>query len=271
MGRIKTSALFGPNNNQSECLLCKKNGIRGKFHRHHSTVEARKTLKASNKKTYRCPSCKITHNRDQTGRLKILVSASTLHDAFQHDSYRAGFHYDILTICGATLKTIRLNFEASYKNVNCGMDILVVAGINDIARSNPGQFTIQMKRWHEWIDEQEKIFNVKHSLAFSEIFRPPQHHWFASNGACPEDHVDRSHVIQEMNLKIKEVNESYNRCYKPIGFKNEGRRLLKNGNEQHVWSAWREQSKTQMLHIADPQRAKMLERIEKYFSLNTQS
>ena len=54
-----------------------------------------------------------------------------------------------------------------------------------------------------------------------------------------------------------------------VSFENEGERTTRGGMPQHVWKSWREAEKQEMLHLTDFHRAKMFNRIVKYFEKNT--
>ena len=266
----KGNSLFGPNSKKAECLICRRAGLPGKFHRHHSTVEARNTLKAMRKSSYKCPSCKIWHSSEiTTKRLRVIVSSSTLHNVHLIDEYKADHHYDLLTICAGTIKMARINFQHSYNNSKIGLDIAVAVGLNDVRKRNPVAFRIEMHKWHKWINAQEIKHGVKHTLAFIEMLRPPMFVWFPSDGEAPPDHQDYAIEVDDLNEEIRYINQLYAKCRNPISFRNDGRRGLSNSREQHMWSRWREDTKADMLHIADKNRPSMVKRIEKYFELNT--
>ena len=70
-----------------------------------------------------------------------------------------------------------------------------------------------------------------------------------------------------MNQAIDEVNKlTQDEHFNAVSFFNMGRRLKKNGKEQHKLTDWRESSRDRMLHLRDERRHNMLDRLETAFA-----
>ena len=126
-----------------------------------------------------------------------------------------------------------------------------------------------MHKWHRWIAMQEAANGVRHTLAFIEMLRPPLFVWFKANGAVPPNYISYEDKLNDVNERIKSFNELHHPNKMVVSFKNDGRRSLKKKGEQHVWASWRETTKSNMLHLADHMRVSMLNRIEKFYRMNT--
>ena len=149
------------------------------------------------------------------------------------------------------------------------MEVLVTIGLNDIWLGSGGRFQIEMQRWREWLQKHGLRKGLKHQLYFTELPRPPLFVWFKANGAVPPNYVSYEDKLNDVNERIKNFNELHHPNKMVVSFKNDGRRSLKKRGEQQVWASWREVTKSNMLHLADHVRVSMLNRIEKFYRLNT--
>ena len=110
---IRTTPHYGPRVTRMFCKICLSQNIRIK-HRHHSTMFARKVFLEADQPYIDCVSCKVRHDRDINGdRYKVLVTSSTLHNAWLEPSVRNLFHVDLISICGGTMRAGRLDLMAA--------------------------------------------------------------------------------------------------------------------------------------------------------------
>ena len=90
---------------------------------------------------YDCTSCASSPHSSLCGiRYPVLANTSTLHNWQENrvdpsKSYLGNtFHVDSISIPGGILRDVRHAVYSEYGEVNRPVDLLVVAGLNDIAR-----------------------------------------------------------------------------------------------------------------------------------------
>ena len=255
---------FGPKSKAIACSICMNSGLTRR-HRHHSTQAARSACRLRGSLSYRCPSCKLDHavTIPNIYELNVVVTSSTLYDAFI-GTYKSTIHYDLVSICGATMAMLRKAFLDDYRGAPVRLNVLVVAGLNDITRTSVEDFKREMLAWYYDMKEQN-VCMLPDRLGFCEMMRPPQRVWLPGNGQPPPNHVFYNDKVNAMNGAIREVNSSIIPGHNTVSFVNQGRRTLKSGLEKHQWASWREQDKTNMLHQKNLYRYSMLKRLESCF------
>ena len=118
------------------CRICSTTD-RPVFHRHFSSKFGRFLIGANKPgaKSYNCPSCKKVHGPNYQHRIKLVLSTSTLHMWFAEEMYKGDpAHRDYVTIPGAKIVHLHEAFLAEYGTVTIGMDVVLAAGLNDVAR-----------------------------------------------------------------------------------------------------------------------------------------
>ena len=161
---------------------------------------------------------------------------------------------------------LREAFRKQYKAYPLAKRVIVVAGVNDVRNTSVEDFKMEMEKWVQELGD-DNCCGMLDKIKFSHMIRPPMLAWLNGNGVKPNDLVDFSEKIRLMNQAIDEVNEMTNDdIFNPVSFVNMGRRITKNGKEQHKWSDWREKSKNKMLHLNDKGRHNMLARLENAFA-----
>ena len=260
--------IYGSNNKKDPCRLCNRTEFKNKFHYHLSTMEARSVILASHSVRSFCVTCKKKHSFQTNNRLKVLVSSSTMHGAYQHQDYQADFHIDQLTIPGATTRMARLNFQLDYEDIRTDMDVLVVIGLNDVKRTSIKSLRAEVRLWKNWMEIHGTKHNLRHTLAFTETLRPPQYVWFKQDGPTPSNHVCYEQKLKDINAIFRAHNDEVFQPNMVLSLHNDGRRGLKKGKEKHLWNLWREEDKGNMLHLSDSARVSVLKRIEVFFKLN---
>ena len=255
---------FGPKSKAATCSICLSFG-QNRRHRHHSTQAARSACKLRGSLSYRCPSCKLDHavTVPNIFELNVIVTSSTLYDAFI-GTYMSTTHYDMVAICGGTMSMLRKACINDYKGSPVRLNILVVAGLNDIVNTTVADFKEEMLGWYYDL-KRENICMIPDRLGFCSLMRPPQRVWLSGNGQPPPGQVFYNDKVQEMNDVITEVNSMIIPGYNTVNFANQGRRTLKSGLEKHQWASWREQNRRYMLHQKNFYRYPMLKRLEACF------
>ena len=164
----------------------------------------------------------------------------------------------------------RIQWTKSYSLQEKAMDVVAVFGLNDVRKMEPKDVKLEMVRWNFAIEAHESVHAVKNTIAFVKIPHAPTMAWLAGDGPFPtENYTNYLHKVDSFNRMIDEMNDSSDRCQKVVSFQNEGQRTTRSGQPQHVWKSWRETEKSEMLHLTDYHRAKMYNRIVKYFEGNT--
>lgn len=101
-------------------------------------------------------------------RNAVLVSSSTMNNCQGRRSFHGyqgdPIHLDYITIPGATVKELHHAFRAEYGNIHRPVDVILVAGLNDISRVSSADKIIR-----DIID-----FNGTASNIFTFVISPPR-------------------------------------------------------------------------------------------------
>ena len=135
-----------PGSNHTKCQSCSYNRApltNSLGHSHFSTKHIHNFARDPSGISY-CPSCKLVHSQNQNCRIKLCMSDSTLHmfwdppHGSQHSVRYEGdsHHTDYVTIPGAKIETLQQAFMIDYSEETRGIDVLVVAGLNNILRGD---------------------------------------------------------------------------------------------------------------------------------------
>ena len=267
---IQTTPLYGPRVRRIFCKICLHQDIRVK-HRHHSTMFARQVLHEAGQPFMDCVSCKVRHSRDIKGdRYKVLVTSSTLHDVWLEPSVRNLFHVDLISICGGTLRQGKTDFIASYGLQSKALDVVVAMGLNDVRKIEPEVFKATLAHFVGIVEGHEAGFNVENTIGFIKMPHVPCMAWLPGDGPLPhKDYRNHLYKVDTFNRIISEMNASSGKSTNVVSFENEGERRTRLHQSQHVWKSFREEKKEDMMHLTDYHRAKMYNRVIKYFENNT--
>ena len=257
---------FGPVNKSTFCWICLEAGVKIR-HRHSSTVEANKFSKRYGIKQLFCHACNFKHAKRNYDRTRVLATTSSLHDA-QKGDYEAARHFNHLSICGARLKDLKKQFAYEYENWDRPIDLVVFAGLNDVKHTDPKDFKDDLVDWIKLMDRLDARHSEKSSIMFCRLPRLPAQTWLAGDGPTPAGFTDYGNNLKKLNKAIDWTNMKFKRCKFPVSFYLDGRRKLKDGREQHMWTYFRETVKEQKMHFNDKHRHSMLKRIEKYWQRN---
>ena len=145
-----------------ECNLCSflqppPEVPRAVYHRHWSSKEIRRVCGSEKSgQSYLCPTCGESgalgkmHKPNETERLKILVSSSTMHEYFYGGKYTGDkIHIDYVTIPGATIQILEKAWRRDYEAEKRPMDVIVVAGLNNVKNETVARI---MKHIEEFCD-----------------------------------------------------------------------------------------------------------------------
>lgn len=266
-GLVKYSFEHGSPNKFVWCGVCQFRFGKKIFHRHYSTEYFH--LNNSSKGEVLCPSCKVWHPTESTGKHIILFTSSTLHDVIYNQAVCLDFHIDVESIPGAQLIDLWKNWQQAYGKLTTVQTVIVVGGLNDVAKKTPTAIINIIKAWqHEVVS-----LNGNNSFFVTKLMRPPKLAWFPKNGQAPStSYVNHLDKINEINLLIDQFNnELYS--FPVVGFQTEGcrsggsRRALDgtiiSSKTSHNLKAWREldQGPEFCLHLTEPHRISMFRRL----------
>ena len=170
----------------------------------------------SDTKTYMCTTCSTVHPaRPEVGH-NVLVGTSQLHNLHNppsHISQRMPpdpLHIDWITICDASIAELEHAWLRDYKNQTKSMRILLVAGLEDLARGKTRDQVVEslMHFKPTVVDRQSrKIPGIKNELVIATLLNPPKFVWFQDNGPQPRLHRNLLPDIKELNSWIVFFNK----------------------------------------------------------------
>ena len=285
-----TSSKAGTSSVRSSCQICsysQKHPETKKtvYHDHFSSKHVRELLEVeySLSGSYFCPSCKSRHSPYPTERTKVVLSDSTLHKFFDPPTptrvnYKGDIlHTDYVTISGATLDTLFHAFKIDYSHHTTPMDIFIVAGYNDLVKNHSREYIVDtIKKFCEYVRQLPNEDNSINTVAVGTLLYPPQLSWFVDNGPEPEHYTNQKEKINWINGMIDQLNIEHG-VASYVGVHKHGIRVVtrkwvdKFGQQQvrhirkHRWEQWREQVRSNMLHLTNERRMVLGKAINEYF------
>ena len=168
-GRVtKYSYAYRPTSHH-KCLICSHKQLSpldriSIFHKHFSSKFVRSCSGAATS-TYFCPTCKCMHSTTLTGRLKICISSSTLHEFWAPRGSSVIYegdinHIEYITIPGAQVLDLLEAWKIDYYKESRAMDIIVVAGLNNLIH---GQSPESIMRDYDHLVQVVKHQGRKHN------------------------------------------------------------------------------------------------------------
>ena len=160
------------------CRICSTTD-RPVFHRHFSSKFGRFLIGANKPgaKSYNCPSCKKVHGPNYQHRIKLVLSTSTLHMWFAEELYKGDpAHRDYVTIPGGKIVHLHEAFLAEYGTVTIGIDVVLAAGLNDVARKHTRDYIMQcITDLRKAVTKQAEDHHpeAKNTFAVSALLYPP--------------------------------------------------------------------------------------------------
>ena len=269
-------------------------------HFHFSAKEVRLLAGVSTDQNFLCPTCQENgsigrlHQIKQTERLKVCLSSSTLHEFWMDAGYKGDVvHIDWLTSPGATIQALEYMFRLDYHHETRSMDILLVAGLNNVLRGeNDDKIMARLHSFYEVVKDQAEKCHPDQPSTFTvaTFLYPPQLAWFPDNGPYPyPTYNNKLGMMRRLNDRIINFNQKIfveqDKLYKSLNngvsgevgkcvkFHTYGLRkrtvVTKRGNrveiKKHRWENWREAEPSRMLHLSDEQRVKMGKAINNFF------
>lgn len=260
------------------------------YHQHFSSIRLRGLIGVEESNAaYLCPSCKSRHTPYPENRTKIVISDSTLHNFFAppgHTStqYEGDWqHVDYITIPGSCLETLFHAFKLDYEAHPRPLDVVVVAGYNDLLEQHSRDFIVAIiKRFARYVIQLgiQTHPDTPNTVAIASFMYPPQLSWFRDNGPEPPQFHNQKDKLDWINGQIDDLNIA-NGCPEYPGFHKYGMRMVtrkytdKYGQEhhrvikKHRWEHWRESERSQKLHLTNERRFKMGKAVNEYFIIRT--
>ena len=289
--RLKMTEMMGSITKASPCIICcgrnKSLQIR---HIHLSTSYYNKQKIKEGDMRPLCHFCDIPHQVDHMTRQNVILTTSTLSGI----QYLQGWgwngipptHCDMEAIPGAKIHTLKKAWERAYMTNPLAINTVLVAGLNDVkdtAKLYLNKYTMEqvaefvsedilnsIKGLHRLIRDHSKKYDVVDTFAVGTILHVPALYWHDDDGPVPSDsYVNYRSIIDRTNLKIEAFNIEVGSSSAPK-LHQTGERCLKHGQKRiFMWDVFREEAKSDMMHLKDPQRFKMAKCIVKYFDKAT--
>ena len=157
------------------------------------------------------------------------------------------------------------------------MDIFIVAGYNDLVKNHSREYIVDtIKKFCEYVRQLPNEDNSINTVAVGTLLYPPQLSWFVDNGPEPEHYTNQKDKINWINGMIDQLNIEHG-VASYVGVHKHGIRVVtrkwvdKFGQQQvrhirkHRWEQWREQVRSNMLHLTNERRMVLGKAINEYF------
>ena len=270
------------------CTICSEHTSRQRrelapiYHAHHSTLSYRIHARLDRWAQFFCPTCAGGFHCIKTGvRYPLLISSSTLSSwrgRLDLNGYEGDrLHMDEIMIPGSRVRNLMHAFQAEYGGIRRPVDIVLVAGINNILDGQqPGEVMFEIKEFH-----REAMRIRGSSFAVATLPFPP------CLSILPDDrHTrvkrDATEALKTLNTLIREFNRGnsndvvdVSRCplFHTWGLRSvrssrpdiNGPRAIMEYLPAHNPAAWRERKPQDQLHLSDSTR--LLGYIESIYNL----
>ena len=252
------------------------------YHAHHSTLSYRIHARLDRWGQFFCPTCTGGFHAVKSGvRYPLLITSSTLSSwrgRLDLNNYQGDpFHLDEICIPGSRIRNLMHAFQAEYSGIGRPVDIILVAGINNILEGQePEDVMNEIKTFR-----REVMRLSGSSFAVATLPFPP------CLSILPEDqHTrvkrDATDSLKSLNTLIRNFNREnaggvidVSRCplFHTWGLRSvrtsrpdiNGPRHMMEYLPAHNPAAWREQKPQDQLHLTDRVRLRMGRAILRYF------
>ena len=287
--RLVMSEKMGSIRKTVPCIVCcGRNKTLRIFHIHLSTAFYNRQMIAAGELVPMCHFCEKDHAVDNRTRQNVILTTSTL-AGVQYiqgwgwdDKDGDPLHCNVEAIPGAKIVTLKKAWERAYMRNPLPIDTVLMAGLNDVkdtAKLYMDKYTMEeaaelvsedilnsIKGLHGVILEHSKLHSVKDTLAVGTILHVPALYWHKKDGSPPTpDYTNLKTIIDRTNLKIEAYNIE-NGCPSAPKLHQSGERGKK---RRYQFGAFREEEKSDMMHLKDTKRFKMAKSLVKYFRKST--
>ena len=239
-----------------------------------------------------CSSCKKLHSKNPTERIKLCLTDSTLHRFFvppEKDGQQLQYegdkeHVDYVSIPGGKVEDLLHAFRVEYENETRAIDVLVVAGLNNILRGDKVEELVtkfdRLRRHVMWQAEHHHP-DTQNTFAVATLLYAPQLCWLPDDGPLPSPtYKNRLEEMKWLTTTLLNYNEHNGVPSVPhvhkfgIRIDNRSSRDIYGNVEVrhrtcHKWEQWREDARDRMLHLDDQRRLALGRAVNKYFVHNT--
>ena len=255
-------------------------------HLHNSSKNYRIQAPSDVWGNYTCFTCSHTPHSCKIGvRYPVIVSSSILNGwqgMRSFNSYQGDpIHIDYITIPGATVKDLHHAFLAEYGNVHRPIDVLLVAGLNDVLKGATVQQIMQdIEEFKESVRSLCVLDETWSSFAVATLPFPPKLVKFdAETRNLQSNYIQ---VLIDLTTNIRELNRADAHpmiptnlapCFHTWGMRiNRHPRIIGPANllehvSTHRLTLWRELKPKDMLHLNDHLRLKMGKSAIEYFKV----
>ena len=248
-------------------------------HNHYSSLKSRLNRTTDRWGQVSCNSCKEEKHSVYTGiRYPVLMTSSIL-NGWQGDMMAGRdrgnrFHIENVGIPGAKVQDLHHAFIAEYSNSEIPVDLLLVAGFNNLLEGQTPEMIID-----EMQHFKTDVLNIPmSSFAVSTLPLAPIISWLPKDNYVNE-HRDHTEDMITLNHAIRELNAepgqpTYTKwapLYHTWGLRSIraprelGPRRLLEALPAHQLNDWREQRPRNQLHLNQKVRSRMGRAVENYF------
>ena len=279
------------------CPMCSDS--RGTIrHYHYSSTEIRRMfLDQGTQTTYPCPIC---HELEPVvvppmEVRRIVLADSTLHGVWNQTLPNNILHFDIDVIVGGKVRDLTRAFEKNYQHIPNRMEIVVVAGLNNIgAGETADQIIREMEDLKHVVGEHSRRWNHNPPsyVVFCTLLFPPKFcslHLPASTGSdlanpeiaewIPQPSFNNRYLeTRKLNDLIISKNKEGGQQLIPVRLDYVGIKRFKSGVFQHRFdnkegatAIWKEKEVFRKLHLTMENKVKVITNISNCFKGNVQS
>ena len=262
------------------------------YHKHVSSKEFRLRAKLDHYGQYPCFTCAVSPHLCKSGvRYPIILTASALNEwhRFQETNLYAGdeIHVDSIAIPGAKLDTLLHALTIEYGGLNRPIDVLVVAGVNDILQNTPlPDIARKFLNISSWVRDQKKYHpDQENTCVFATIPYIPKVCRLDGDrrAALPDDKLSYIVNLNEMIRGWNKDNSSHLRTsaapqfhtwgieivhdtkYNDLGTGHNAPHPTRQTVKRHRWNSWREKRIQDKVHLNKRLTFKMGRSAVRYF------
>jgi len=272
--------------------------IQNIFHHNHLSSKAyRMDAVLDQYGQYLCYSCATTPHLCKSGtRYPVVITASALyawHKQREKNGYKGDeIHVDVISIPGANLKVLQHALSAEFGGLNRPIDVLIVAGINDVLENIPlEEIVMRYMKIRAWVRGQNKYHpSTENTVAIATLPLIPKVVRLAGDDRPPLAN-DKYQLLCDLNTYIKTWNReekdakmkshlatsqapqfhtwgvetSHDPLYSALGSGHTAPMPVLQPILKHRWYCWRERKPDQKMHLANKYKFKMGRATVKYF------
>ena len=276
----------------SICSMC-SDTVSTRRHTHFSTTAIRRMFlgKSNQNQSFMCPICKelepVVVPASETRR--IVLADSSLYGVWDSPRPDNMIHFDIDSIVGGRVRDMTTAFMKNYHHMPNRMEIVVVAGINNIgAGDTPEQIAREMDVLKQVVREHSQKWkhNPPSYVVFCTVLYAPKFCSLKVPVNPPEPEIaewvpsptfqNKFKDIKKLNDLILDKNKEGGQTLNPVRMDYQGIKRLKSGNYQHIFDnkpgsapVWREKAVFKKLHLTPENKMKMVGYIASCFRGNS--